>query len=287
MSYPITSIHPQDEQYPYLLAQTHKPPNPLYYSGSLEVTAKPCISIVGSRSISAYGRQVIQLLVPALAQAGFTIISGLAYRVDAEVHESVLRYGGSCLAVQGCGLDITYPRTNNSLKERILGSGGCIVSEYTAGTPPLVHHFPERNRIVAGLSPFTLIVEAGERSGTLITARCALEEGREVGVVPADITREQSKGVHILLKQGAKAITCLEDIVSMYSLPEQLQIPLRLAPALTGSMASLYDLISQGVEITNQLVERSGLQITEVQSVLSVLESDGYIYSSGNRWQKT
>ena len=280
-------LEKQADDYPDQLRQTPHPPARLYGLGSREFLPLPALGVVGSRSMSPYGERIINLLLPAVASAGIVIVSGLAYGVDAAAHRTALRHGGRCVAVLGSGIDVIYPASNRPLLEAILQSGGCVLSEYPEGTQPASYQFPERNRIVAGLSKAVLIIEAGERSGTLITARHALDAGREVCVVPADITREQSKGVHSLLKQGARPVTTPGDLLALFGTPGERVVPEHLQPALTGSPANLYDLISHGAGTVDQLSTASGLSVGEVQSVLSVLELDGYIYLNGTTWQRT
>lgn len=286
-SLPMSALTRLSAGYPYLLTQITKPPELLYYRGAVEVLDTPSLSVVGSRKMSEYGARVVRLLLPPLVRAGLTIVSGLAYGIDSFAHQITLEQGGRAVAVLGSGLDNVYPTANRRLAAQIVQSGGCLLSEYESKSEPLPMHFPERNRIVAGLSPVILIIEAGEHSGTSITARQALESGRDVCVVPADITREQSRGVHQLLKQGAKPVTCPEDVLELY--PSQANLPIlieKLKPALTGSLANLYDLISRGCNRTEVLLKESGLSVSELQSVLSVLELDGYISNLQNKWQK-
>ena len=283
----MSITHSTDSSYPVLLHHAKGAPAALFYEGDLEACSAPCISVIGSRSMSGYGQQVVQLLVPGLVKAGLTIVSGLAYGIDSYAHRVALRQKGLCVAVLGSSLDRIYPRVNEQLAKDIVSNGGCIFSEYPPGTDPERGHFPERNRIVAGLSPVTLIIEAGEKSGTLITARQALDAGREVCVVPADITREQSKGTHQLLKQGARPVTSVEDVILLYGKSELVTSYEPLRPALTGSLATLYDLISCGVETLDALIAKTGWSLTHIQSLLTVLELDGYIFLKNNQWLKT
>jgi DNA processing protein len=275
------------ESYPTLLEQGSGPPKALWYAGDVSVCSAPCISVIGSRQISPYGRQVIRTLIPPLVRMGLTIVSGLAYGVDGEAHRVALEMKGKCCAVLGSGLHQIYPEVHQELAENIVGSGGCIFSEYEPLAKPEKYTFPERNRIIAALSPVTLVIEAGERSGTLITARHALDAGREVMVVPGDIFNNGSFGVHQLLKQGAHAITSPEDILEYYRLATPPEMIESLKPALTGSPATLYTLISRGYNTLDRLQSESGLVISELYSILTVLEMDGYIHTSGSTWQKT
>jgi DNA processing protein len=283
----MSTISLQDSRYPFLLRESKGPPEKLYYDGQISITSAECISVIGSRAISTYGETVLNILIPSLVKAGLCIVSGLAYGVDSFAHTLALKYDGLCCAVLGSGLKSVYPRSNIPLLRTILAKGGCVLSEYEDDVGPQAYHFPQRNRIVAALSKVLLIIEAGEKSGTLITARFALEAGRDVCVVPADITRKESVGVHYLLKQGARPVTCAEDILELYGGLPHLVSPGILRPALTGSMATLYDLISQGQSTIDQLHVSSALTLSEIHSILSVLELDDYIYCKGSTWLKT
>lgn len=283
---PITTISSEDVTYPSLLRVSHDYPEKLFAQGDVSATTRPCISIIGSRISSGYGEMVARMLIPPLVKAGLVIVSGLAYGIDGYAHELALKAGGTCVAVLGSGLNKVYPHRNKGLLEQILDQGGCVFSEYEPDVGPKPYHFPARNRIVAALSPITLIIEAGEKSGTLITAQCALDEGRQVCVVPGDITRPGTKGIMKLLRQGACPIENPQDILQLYGEQSAPLITALFQPNLTGLLATLYDLISCGVDTTDALAQQSGLEITELQSVLSLLELDGYIYSKQNRWQK-
>jgi DNA processing protein len=178
----ISSIQLGESGYPELLARSPNPPRVLYIVGNRESLPGNCVSVVGSRKSTRYGERVVDWMVPTLVKSGLTIVSGLAYGIDALAHKYALEGGGRCVAVLGSGLDIIYPSAHRRLFLDIIEAGGCIVSEYPPGTPPLPHHFPQRNRIVAGLSKVVLIVEATSKSGTLSTANWAVEAGRDVCV---------------------------------------------------------------------------------------------------------
>jgi DNA processing protein len=276
-----------DSDYPSLLRHTARPPLELYCSGNAEAASGALVSVIGSRRMTSYGEEAVRILVPGLVAAGLTIVSGLAYGVDCFAHQVALECGGTCVAVLGSALDRVAPLANQGLLERLVMAGGCALSEYLPGTVARPHTFPARNRIVAGLSQVTLIIEAAERSGTLITARYALDAGREVCVVPADITRAGSDGIQRLLKQGARPVTNAQDILALYGpLPEG-RIADRLSPALTGSAAAVYDLISHGARTSDFLLVQSGLSFSDLQSVLAVLELDGYITLKNAEWLTT
>ncbi|MFZ2149519.1 MAG: DNA-processing protein DprA [Sedimentisphaerales bacterium] len=205
-------INVDDKRYPPALKQIYDPPPVLYIKGSLTREDNLAISIVGSRRCSLYGQEQSSRLAHFLSSAGFTICSGMARGIDSAAHQGALSAGGRTIAVQGCGLANVFPPENKKLFELIAESGACI-SELPLGYEPLSENFPPRNRIIAGLSLGTIVVEAGLRSGALITARSALENNREVMAVPGKIDSPLSKGTHQLLKQGAKLIESVEDVM--------------------------------------------------------------------------
>jgi DNA processing protein len=184
----------------------------LYVDGDPQVLSRRCIAIVGSRHATPAGKQHAHAFAQALASAGWAIVSGLARGIDAAAHEGALASGGVTAAIVGTGLDIVYPGAHRSLARRI-ATQGALVSEFPPGTPPLAEHFPQRNRIIAGVCAGVLVVEAAVQSGSLITARLAAEAGREVFAVPGSIDSPQSRGCHVLIKQGAKLVETLEDIL--------------------------------------------------------------------------
>jgi len=208
----IWIINVDDKRYPPALKQIYDPPPVLYIKGSLTREDNLAISIVGSRRCSLYGQEQSSRFAHFLSSAGFTICSGMARGIDTAAHQGALSAGGRTIAVQGCGLANVFPPENKKLFELIAESGACI-SELPLGYEPLSENFPSRNRIIAGLSLGTIVVEAGLRSGALITARAALENNREVMAVPGKIDSPLSKGTHQLLKQGAKLIESVEDVM--------------------------------------------------------------------------
>lgn len=283
----IQKIYPKDSNYPERLKQIKDSPRQLYARGNLAGLFEPCLTIVGSRKISSYGSALIRDFIPYFVKAGLTIVSGLAYGVDVEAHRTALKYGGKCAAVLGSGLNQVYPRSHCGFANEIIDKGGCLLSEYEPEAEVKPYHFPARNRILVGLSQVVWVVEAEEKSGSLITAKLALESGRELCVVPADIYREQSRGINLLLMQGsAQAVTSPADILMYYNQKVSINLSEILRPALTGSPASLYDLISQGEKNFDELWEITKLSVQELQSVLSVLEMDGYIIFKEAKWQR-
>jgi len=202
----------EDEDYPPLLREIYDPPIALYIRGDLKkVSARPCLAVVGSRRCSTYGINAAQSLSRDLAQNGLTIVSGLARGIDAAAHRGALEAGGLTIAVVGTGLEMTYPKEHKKLEEEIAASGA-VVSEFPLGTPPLPQNFPYRNRVLSGLCFGVLIVEAAEHSGSLITARLANEQGREVFAVPGNITSQTSFGTNFLIKDGAKLVQHWRDV---------------------------------------------------------------------------
>ena len=207
-----------DERYPAILLETADPPFLLFAQGNVALLQRPSVAIVGSRNPTAQGNENAFAFAQALSQAGITVVSGLALGVDGAAHEGALAGGrlGSTVAVVGTGLDRVYPKAHLALAHRI-AQEGLLISEFTLGTPPLSANFPKRNRIVAGLSRGTLVVEAALQSGSLITARLAMEMGREVLAIPGSIHSPQAKGCHALIKQGAKLVETAQDVLEEMS----------------------------------------------------------------------
>ena len=202
-----------DGHYPALIRQIPDPPLVLFYKGSLEALKQPCVAVVGARRCSSNGRILAQQLSADLAARGVCVVSGLALGIDTAAHAGVFGQRASTAAFLGCGLDQTYPRSNAKLAQQIVNQRGVLVSEYPLGTPPLAHHFPERNRLISGAAAAVVLIEAGEKSGSLITARMALEQGREVFAVPGPALSELNRGCHRLIQQGAGLVVCAQDVL--------------------------------------------------------------------------
>lgn len=201
--------------YPQALLHTYDPPVVLYGRFEGEAFERPQLSIVGTRTPSHYGRGCARRMASELAERGWGIVSGMAYGIDTEAHRGVLDAGGNTVAVLGCGVDVVYPRENRKLYEEIWRTG-VILSEYPPGTRPQKGFFPRRNRIISGLTLGTVVVEAAKKSGSLITAHSALEQGRDVFAVPGSIRSPQSEGPHRLIQQGAKLVTSADDVVEEF-----------------------------------------------------------------------
>jgi DNA processing protein len=222
-----------DAAWPAALLQTADPPLLLYVRGDPAALSRPGIAIVGSRQATAQGKDNARAFAQALGQQGFVVVSGLAQGIDAAAHEGGLAAAAGSVAIVGTGLDRSYPPRHAGLAARI-AAHGAVVSEYAPGTPPLPEHFPQRNRLIAGLTQGTLVVEAALRSGSLITARLASEAGREVFAIPGSIHAPQSKGCHALLKQGAKLVETAEDVLEELlgpAVPRQSPVPPTAADA--------------------------------------------------------
>ncbi|PIQ85634.1 MAG: DNA-protecting protein DprA [Candidatus Omnitrophica bacterium CG11_big_fil_rev_8_21_14_0_20_45_26] len=209
----ITILTILDADYPSALKEIHDPPPVLYIKGKFLEADQAAIAVVGARAASSYGLKTAHQFASKLAEAGITVVSGMARGIDTEAHHGALNVRGRTIAVLGSGLDVIYPRENKKLFAKIAASG-VVVSEFPLGTPPLAFHFPVRNRLIAGLSMGVLVVEAHQRSGSLITASCAIDEGREVYAVPGRIDSFGSQGTHELIRQGARLVVSPEDLLS-------------------------------------------------------------------------
>src|SRR5690348_8391709 len=208
-----TLVAATDASYPELLRRSPAAPAVLYVRGNPACLLEPQLAMVGSRNPTAGGRATAREFAASFARLGLAITSGLALGIDAACHEGALAAGGITIAVLGCGLDVVYPRENSALADRVAASGA-VVSEFPPGTPALREHFPQRNRIIAGLAHGTLVVEAAQRSGSLITARLAGVAGRDVFALPGSIHNPLARGCHELIRQGAKLVECVEDVLA-------------------------------------------------------------------------
>ena len=257
--------------FPPLLRAVHDPPAGLFVRGAAapELLARPAVAIVGARACSGYGASVARTLARDLARAGLVVVSGLARGIDAEAHRGALDAGGTTVAVLGCGIDRDYPAAHAELARRIAETG-LIVSEYAPGVEPAPWRFPARNRIVAGLCAATVVVEARERSGALITADLALEEGREVFAVPGEITSSLSAGTNDLLKLGASPLTSAADVLSCFGIEAKPDVA-----RVEGTAAKLLELLRESPASADELVRRAGLDAGEVARALVELELAG------------
>lgn len=276
----INKLKLNDLGFPDKLRAIHKPPGVLYVLGDLKpLTQKTVVSIVGSRAVTTYGKQVTSKLTSELARQGFAIVSGLALGVDGVAHQAALDVGGYTVAVLACGLDRFYPAAHHNLAKQILASGGAIVSEYPVATEPQPHNFINRNRIVSGLCDGLLITEATERSGTMHTTKFALEQGRTVMAVPGNITSPTSQGTNNLIKTGATPITSLDDILHALGLTEKKLET--LVVAASSEEATIINLLQSGVTYIGDLQDSSHLSPEHFNQTLTMLEISGKIRPLG------
>ncbi|MEM8815319.1 MAG: DNA-processing protein DprA [Pseudomonadota bacterium] len=274
----------EDPAYPALLRDVRDPPLVLYVKGSIDLLALPSLAIVGSRNPTRGGVNNARDFAAHLGKLGFTITSGLAEGIDATAHEAALDSGAKSIAVLGTGIDRVYPAGHRELAHRI-AEAGALVSEYPLGTPPRRQHFPERNRIITGLCLGVLVVEAASRSGSLISARLAAEQGREVFAIPGSIHNALARGCHKLIRQGAKLVETANDIVSELE-PLVTSLHGELGADSPRTMAAeerneahdnLLNTIGHDPVGIDELLEQSGLTIDELSSMLLILELEGKI----------
>ncbi|MDD4607440.1 MAG: DNA-processing protein DprA [Patescibacteria group bacterium] len=280
----IQAVTIQDESYPSLLKEIYNPPPLIYYTGNLKICHDFCLAVVGTRKVSSYGKQIIDQIVGPLANKGITIVSGLALGVDSLAHQITLENQGSTIAVLGSSLDHIYPQANYALSQKILEQQGLLISEYPLGTRPAKQNFPFRNRIISGLSLGTLIIEAPESSGALITAKFSLEQNREVFAVPGDITKINSSGTNALIKQGAKPVTSPEDILDALNL-DQIKNFLHTQEILPDNPQEekmLAFINRQPIHI-NKLIELTHLPANQVNATLLTMEMKGKIKNLGGQ----
>jgi len=271
------ALTPGDPHYPAALLQTADPPLLLYLQGDPAMLQRPALAVVGSRHATPQGLANARAFAQALAAQGWCIVSGLALGIDAAAHEGALEAsgGGGTLAVVGTGLDRVFPARHRALAHRI-AAAGALLSEYAPGSPPLREHFPERNRLIAGLSQGTLVVEAALASGSLITARLASEAGREVFAIPGSIHSPQARGCHALIRQGAKLVETAEDIVE--ELRGQRPLPLPEAdPAEPGREDPLIAALGHDPVTLDALLARTGESAAVLSARLLELELEGRV----------
>ena len=271
-----------DADYPQALLNIPDPPFILYVKGQLALLNHSSLAIVGSRNASTQGIRNAEVFAQSASAADLCIVSGMAHGIDTAAHIGGMGGRGSSIAVVGTGLDKVYPAANRNLAHQ-LAVEGALISEFPLGTPPLAHNFPRRNRIISGLSLGCLVVEASLQSGSLITARMALEQGREVFAIPGSIHSPQSKGCHELIKQGAKLVDTARDILDelgWYSAPAG------LTPAIQGSHPIFTHLGFDPLDI-DSLSQRSGLTIEALSAILLQLELDGQVATlAGGMYQR-
>ena len=276
----------KDSEYPKNLAQIHDPPPVLFVKGDLSVRDVVSVAVVGSRSASYQGLRFTKKLCADLAGYGIVVVSGFARGIDTAAHTGCIEGGGRTLAVLGCGLDIDYPRQNRELREKVVRNGA-LITEFPLGTEPESKNFPARNRIISGLSLGVIVVEAGKRSGSLITARLALEQNREVFAVPGSVRSYRSLGPNWLIKQGAKLVERAEDVVEELapmlgvSLHEKTQQEEKSEPAASGSFSEdetkVLDLLNDEPMLLDDMVRILDMEVNVLAGILSKLELKGHV----------
>jgi len=270
-----------DLLFPSLLRTIHDPPVLLYLRGKIDCLNTPSVAVIGSRAATDYGRRVSSMLAGQLARAGIVVVSGLAVGIDGHAHAGCLEAGGKTVAVLGCGVDVLYPRSHGALYNRVM-ENGLLVSEYPLGSRPEGFRFPARNRIISGLSLGVIVVEATCKSGSLITARLALDQGREVFGVPGRIDSGKSEGVHRLLQQGAHLVQSVDDVLEELQLAVTMHqvnsapdaAPLEKLPGPEKKLLACIDVYPTDID---ELAAQSGILPGLLQNLLLQLELKGYI----------
>lgn len=284
----VEAVIHSDPRYPELLRETATPPPVLYCAGELPGPEDICVSVVGTRRPTLYGCRCAVEIASALARCGFWVVSGMALGIDSWSHKGALDSGGKTIAVLGCGTDIVYPRQNRSLYDRITHAGA-VVSEYYLGVLPVRSRFPARNRIVSGMSIATVVVQAGHKSGALITARFAMEEGRDVYAVPGDIHLAASKGTNLLLYDGAAPVVSVEKLAS--DICSRVEAWRGLRPkgsqgaaaesaqrgTAEGAAGKIMAALNDGCETVDAIAARAQMDVSDVLIELSLLELAGRV----------
>lgn len=287
----INSLSPLNHPYLQIVRNIAKVPKIVHIRGELPSTRQLSVAIVGSRRPTSYGTQVALELAEKLARRGIVIISGLAYGIDAAAHKGALAADGTTIAVLAGGLGSLYPKGHTGLAGTIVRGGGALISEYPEDDLPMKHHFLERNRLVSGLADAVIVVEAGERSGTLSTVSHALEQGKEVFAVPGPITSPQSIGPNKLIQQGAHPVLNIDDVLAVIA-PELLttakQTASQPSTQYKGDAHTILALLEQGIQHGEHLLGASQLTPSAYFTAMTLLEVDGVIRSiGGNRWALT
>lgn len=280
-----------DAIYPARLKNIETPPKGIFIEGNLECLSKPCIAIIGTRKPTLFAQNLTEKWAKILSNAGIVVISGFALGIDAAAHRGALQGDAKTIAVLGCGLQVDYPKQHQTLKQSILNQGGCIISEYPPNAPPNPRNFPHRNRIISGLSDGLLVIEAAMKSGSLITARIAVEQGKEVMAVPGNIQNSMTKGCHWLIRQGATLVSSIEEVAECLK-----QTVTTVAPAKAGAQSfpkpsrddastsiltkmerTILDHIQEYHTSIDEIVINSRLAFHDVCSILINLEISGYL----------
>jgi DNA processing protein len=279
----ISAVHPGHPSYPRLLAEISGRPSLLYVRGELAAADDTSVAIVGTRRATPYGRQAAERIAAELAQAGITVVSGLARGVDAAAHHAALKAGGRTIAVLGSGPDVIYPAEHRRLAEQIVASGA-ILSEFPPGAKPDAQNFPARNRIVSGMTLGTLIVEAPARSGALITASFAADQGREVFVLPGSIFAQTAEGTNGLLRDGARLVRDGADILEDLGLGGRGPVATQSHMVLDDEERRLYDALGTEARHIDELAEEAGLSAGAASALMLTMELKGLVRNHGAQY---
>lgn len=285
----VNQITIEDKNYPAELKKIKEAPEKLYYKGNWNIVYNDCLAVVGSRRLTSYGKKMAEQLVTEFALAGLTIVSGFMYGGDEAAHSAAVEAGGKTIAVMPCGIDIIHPEYQEELYKKILKSDGLIISEFEGKFPPAVWTYPRRNRIVAGLSKAVLVLEAGLKSGSLITAAFAKDFGRKIFAIPGPITSEVSKGTNQLIKEGASAVTSAKDILDFYN--------------ISSANSFIQNNLKQKIPIVNNRIEQEiikqlekepakiddlariiNIPVSELSVKLSLMQLRGLVQQEGNKY---
>ncbi|MBU4369360.1 DNA-processing protein DprA [Patescibacteria group bacterium] len=270
----------KDENFPELLKKIPNPPQQLYFEGTLNKTEKYPLAVVGTRKVSSYGKQVTEYFIKTLAQSGLTIISGLALGIDGLAHQTTLDVGGRTIAVLGSGFNNIFPTVHKKLFQKIIESGGAVISEYPPETPAYKGNFPARNRIISGLSIGVLVIEAPKKSGALITAEQAIKQKRKVFVVPGRIYDRNSAGTNQLIKQGVQAVTNPQDILKSLKIKSSFAKKQRINN-LSEQEKLLLKFLSENPIHIDELTKKTKMKTNEIISCLTIMEINGVIKDMG------
>lgn len=280
----INKLLPQDNKYLQIICNIAHSPKLLFFIGKIPENRITTVAIIGTRKPTSYGKEVTYQLAHDLAKKGVIIISGLAYGIDSIAHRACLDANGTTIAVVGNGVDIIYPASHKELTNEIINKGGAVLSEYEPGTEARGYRFLERNRIVSGLSDAIIVTEAAARSGTLSTVMHALEQGKEVFVVPGNITSPLSVGCNNLIKQGAHPITCAEDVLEIIA-PDLVQAQTILPLGANKLESKIIELLQSGVRDGEELHKLSEAKINDFSTAITMMEISGTIRAlGGNQW---
>ena len=277
----IDRITPGMVQYPAILKEIKNYPAELFYKGNIDILKRRCVSIVGSRGTTSYGRNTSVKIAGNAAEAGLAVVSGMARGIDTCAHRGALDAGGDTVAVLGCGVDICYPAENKKLKECI-ERDGLVISEYPPGTGPQKYHFPQRNRIISGLSELTVVVQAGNSSGALITAELAAEQGRDVCAVPGNIDSQYNMGNNKLIKDGALPVINVRDVLELMGVDTADRSTAERV--LSDTEMKIYSILEKHGELTvDEICRALSKPPSYVSGIVTVMEMKGVVFSAAGK----